>query len=144
MDSLINDFVAGEIEHAILSAWDAEHPRAMVIEGQGSLMNPIYPGGFEILAAGRPQAVVLQHAPARKEYDGLPGYPLHSLETQIQAIEMLSGCPVVAITINHEGLEPEAVPSICEEIAAATGLPTADPLLQKLDALVDLFKGRIV
>jgi len=143
MDSLINDFVAGEIEHAILSAWDAEHPRAMVIEGQGSLMNPIYPGGFEILAAGRPQAVVLQHAPARKEYDGLPGYPLHSLETQIQAIEMLSGCPVVAITINHEGLEPEAVPSICEEIAAATGLPTADPLLQELDALVDLFKGRI-
>ena len=41
-----------------------------LLEGQGSLMNPAYPGGFELLAAGRPDAVVLQHAPAREEYDG--------------------------------------------------------------------------
>ena len=33
-------------------------------------MNPAYPGGFEILAAGRPDVVVLQHAPARRAYDG--------------------------------------------------------------------------
>lgn len=52
MDSLINDFVAGEIEHAVHEAWKNESPDAIVIEGQGSLMNPAYPGGFEILAAG--------------------------------------------------------------------------------------------
>ncbi len=96
MDALINDFVSGEIEHAVWSAWKETGAEVIVIEGQGSLMNPAYPGGFEILAAGRPDVVVLQHAPARKEYDGFPGYPLHPIETQIQAIELLSGRPVVA------------------------------------------------
>ena len=104
MDSLVNDFVSGEIEHAVWSAWNNKHPDVIVIEGQGSLMNPAYPGGFEILAAGRPDLVVLQHPPARKDYDGFPGYPIQPLPQQIQAIEILSGKPVVAIAVNHEGL----------------------------------------
>ena len=49
MDSCINDFVSGEIEHAVVSAYRNENPDVIVIEGQGSLMNPAYPGGFEIL-----------------------------------------------------------------------------------------------
>ena len=61
MDSCINDFVSGEIEHAVVSAFRNEDPDVIVIEGQGSLMNPAYPGGFEILAAGRPDYVILQH-----------------------------------------------------------------------------------
>lgn len=69
LDSLINDFVAGEIEHAVWSAWKEVGPDVIIIEGQGSLMNPAYPGGFEILAAGRPDVVILQHAPRRKEYE---------------------------------------------------------------------------
>ncbi len=48
-------------------------PDVIVIEGQGSLLNPAYPGGYEILAAARPDLIILQHAPARKEYDGFPG-----------------------------------------------------------------------
>ena len=52
MDSLINDFVSGEIEYAVWNAWNEQRPDAIIIEGQGSLMNPAYPGGFEILAAG--------------------------------------------------------------------------------------------
>ncbi|HUT93472.1 MAG TPA: DUF1611 domain-containing protein [Thermoguttaceae bacterium] len=129
MDSLINDFVAGEIEHAVWSAWHEQRPDVVIIEGQGSLMNPAYPGGFEILAAGRPDVVVLQHAPARKEYDGFPGYPIHPLEQQIHAIELVSGKPVVAITINHEGMATAAVPEACRSIWTSTGVPTYDVLL---------------
>jgi uncharacterized NAD-dependent epimerase/dehydratase family protein len=40
MDSLVNDFVAGEIEHAVWQAWNDQHPDVIIIEGQGSLMNP--------------------------------------------------------------------------------------------------------
>ena len=130
LDSLINDFVSGEIEHAVWSAWNERHPDVIVIEGQGSLMNPAYPGGFEILAAGRPDVVVLQHAPARLEYDGFPGYPIHPLEKQIQAIEMISGKPVVAITINHENLSAAQVKQACREISETHHLPAADVLLE--------------
>ncbi len=129
MDSLINDFVSGEIEHAVWTAWSEKHPQVIVIEGQGSLMNPAYPGGFEILAAGRPDVIVLQHAPTRKDYDGFPGYPIHPLAKQIQAIELLSGKPVVAMTLNHEGMRRDEVSAACRTIESQTGLPTFDVLM---------------
>jgi uncharacterized NAD-dependent epimerase/dehydratase family protein len=128
VDSLINDFVSGEIEHAVWTAWKEAKPEVIIIEGQGSLMNPAYPGGFEILAAGRPDVVVLQHAPARKDYDGFPGYSIHPLARQIQVIELLSGKPVVAITINHEGMRHEEIPLVCDAIQKEVGLPAFDVL----------------
>jgi uncharacterized NAD-dependent epimerase/dehydratase family protein len=130
LDSLINDFVAGEIEHAVWRAWSETGAEVLVLEGQGSLMNPAYPGGLELLAAGRPEAVILQHAPARKDYDGFPGYPIQPLERQIQAVELLSGRPVAAVTVNHEGLAIEEVPEVCAALARRTGLPVLDPLLE--------------
>lgn len=136
LDSLINDFVAGEIEHALWSAWREEQPDVLVIEGQGSLLNPAYPGGFEILAAGRPEAIVLQHAPARVEYDGFPGYPLHPLKKQIEALELISGKPVVAVTLNHENLSRQQLPEVCRTILADTGLPACDPIFDGPDAVV--------
>jgi uncharacterized NAD-dependent epimerase/dehydratase family protein len=137
MDALINDFVAGEIEHEILRAWDSERPRVMVIEGQGSLMNPIFPGGFEILSAGQPHAVVMQHAPRRVDYDGLEDSPIHPLETQIQAVELLSGKPVAAVTINHEGMSWEEIDGECKRLGDRIGLPVRDPLVHSLDPVVE-------
>ncbi|WP_339712318.1 DUF1611 domain-containing protein [uncultured Kriegella sp.] len=143
MDSCINDFVSGEIEHAVVSAWRNENPDVVVIEGQGSLMNPAYPGGFEILAAGRPDYVVLQHAPKRLEYDGFPGYKLHSIKEQIHAIQVISGKEVIAITLNHELMEPEEIVSACEALTTETGLPTFDVLAHGPDELIDLLKSKI-
>jgi len=140
LDSLVNDFVAGEIEHAVWSAWKETLPDVIVIEGQGSLMNPAYPGGFEILAAGRPDVVVLQHAPARKEYDGFPGYPIHPLEKQIQAVELLAGKPVVAIAINHENLDSREIPGVCAQTSKTTGLPASDVLMSGAEPLVEALK----
>ncbi len=128
LDSLINDFVSGEIEHAVHEAWKNEHPDVIILEGQGSLMNPAYPGGFELLAAGRPDYVILQHAPKRLEYDGFPGYILHPLDQQIKAIEFISGKKVVAITVNHEMMKPSEIADACLAISHQTGLPTFDVL----------------
>ena len=141
MDSCINDFVSGEIEHAVVSAYRNEHPDVIVIEGQGSLMNPAYPGGFEILAAGRPDYVILQHAPTRKEYDGFPGYPLHPLREQINAIKVVSGREVLAVTLNHEGLEADQIEAACREVTEETGLPCFDVLAHGSDGLVQLISG---
>lgn len=136
LDSLVNDFVSGEIEHAVWSCWRELRPDVIIIEGQGSLMNPAYPGGFEILAAARPDVVVLQHAPARKDYDGFPGYPIHPIDVQIKALEILSGRPVVAVTVNHEKLYRDEVPEACEAISLQTGLPAVDLLLSPPDRII--------
>jgi uncharacterized NAD-dependent epimerase/dehydratase family protein len=143
LDSLINDFVSGEIEHAVWRAWRKSDAQVLVIEGQGSLMNPAYPGGFEILAAGRPDCVVLQHAPARREYDGFPGYVLHDLPTQIAAIELLSGKPVVAVTVNHEGLPAAEIADACRRITEETGLPAWDVLADGAAPLAELIRARV-
>ncbi len=143
MDSCINDFVSGEIEHAVVSAWKNEDPDVIVIEGQGSLMNPAYPGGFEILAAGRPDYVVLQHAPRRLEYDGFPGYKLHPLKEQIKAIEVISGKEVIAITVNHEAMEKDEIFSACEAITKETGLPAYDVLEYGAEQLIKILKTKI-
>jgi uncharacterized NAD-dependent epimerase/dehydratase family protein len=140
MDALVNDFVSGEIEHAVLRAWDESRPDVIVIEGQGSLMNPAYPGGFEILAAGRPDIVILQHAPAREEYDGFTGYPLHPLERQIEVIELLSGKPVVAVTINHENLNLASIDAVCRQVQAHVERPAFDALANGVEPLIDVVR----
>jgi uncharacterized NAD-dependent epimerase/dehydratase family protein len=138
MDSLVNDFVSGEIEHAVWSAWAEVKPEVILIEGQGSIMNPAYPGGFEIMAAGRPDLIVLQHAPARREYDGFPGYPLHSVERQMQVLELLSGKPVIAVAVSREGLKAEQVPEACRTISERTGVPVYDVLREGGFGIADL------
>lgn len=143
LDSLVNDFVSGEIEHVVWRAWHEKRPDVIVLEGQGSLMNPAYPGGFELLAAGRPDFVVLQHAPARKEYDGFPGFPLHPLPEQIRAVELISGRPVAAITVNHEELTPEQARAACRVIREETGLPAHDVLLEGGGPLVSSLAARL-
>ncbi len=143
LDSLINDFVSGEIEHAVWSAWNDSKPDVIVIEGQGSLMNPAYPGGFEIIAAGRPDVIIMQHPPARKEYDGFPGYKLHDLKTQIEAVELLGEKPVVAIAINHEDIPEKEIPGIVKKVGKSVKLPACDPLTQGADALVDALRPHL-
>ncbi len=144
MDSCINDFVSGEIEHAVVSAYKNEKPDVIVIEGQGSLMNPAYPGGFEILAAGRPDFVILQHAPKRVEYDGFPGYKLHSLNEQIHAIETISGKKVIAITVNHELMETDdEIREACKNIVLETKLPAFDVLAHGPEGLIQVIKEKM-
>ncbi len=143
LDSLVNDFVTGEIEHAVWTCWHEVRPRVIVLEGQGSLLNPAYPGGFELIAAGRPELIVLQHAPARKHYDGFPDYPMHPLDVQIRAVELIAGKPVIAVTVNHEGLDAAGARAACEEITRATGLPATDVLLDGPGVLLDTVRGRL-
>jgi uncharacterized NAD-dependent epimerase/dehydratase family protein len=137
MDSMINDFLSGEIEHAVWSAWDEQKPDMVVIEGQGSLLNPAYPGGYEILAAARPDVVVLQHAPARKDYDGFPGYSIHPLPKQIQAVEVISDKPVVAITVNHERIERDRILAVTAGIERQVGRPATDVLIEGPQKLIE-------
>ena len=144
MDSLINDFVSGEIEHAVHTAWIREKPDIILIEGQGSLLHPAYPGGFEILAAARPDAIILQHAPRRMSYDGFPGYKLDSINHQIKAIELISGKNVIAVTINHENMQKEELDMVKARLSGKTGLPSFDLLWEKGEDLIELITGSIL
>jgi len=128
LDAIINDYVSGEIEHAIWQCWQKEKPQMMLLEGQGSLMHPAYPGGFELIAAGRPHAIILQTAPKRTAYDGFPDFPMAPLEKELKAIELLANRPVLALTLNHEKMTDGEIETTVRQYEARYGIPCCDIL----------------
>jgi uncharacterized NAD-dependent epimerase/dehydratase family protein len=138
LDALINDFVSGEVEHAICRAFDEERPQAIILEGQGCVTHPAYPGGFELIAAGRPRGIVLQHAPRRLHYDGFPQYALGPLAREMQILELLSQAPVIALTLNHEGMAEEEIPGELLALETRFGRPAFDVLRGGAEGLARL------
>ncbi|HEX9710800.1 MAG TPA: DUF1611 domain-containing protein [Candidatus Thermoplasmatota archaeon] len=128
LDSTVNDYVAGEIEWAVVECDRVARPDVIVLEGQGALTHPAYPGGFELIAAGRPKGLVVQHAPARKALDGFPAYPMADLGREVELLEAFSRRPVIAITLNHEGMTRAEVGRTVEEYEARFKVPVCDPL----------------
>lgn len=142
LDSLVNDFLTGEIEHAVWSAWSEERPDIIVVEGQGGLTHPGYPGGYEIICGARVKGVILQHAPGRATLDGFPQYPMPDPQAAITIAETLSGHPVVALTLNHENLTHEEVEAWKKRYHARFGKPVTDVLLDGPEPLVEAVVAR--
>ncbi len=63
LDATANDFVSGELEHAIVSCARERSPDVIFLEGQSALRNPSGPCGSELLLSAGARGVVLQHAP---------------------------------------------------------------------------------
>lgn len=137
LDAIINDYVSGEIEHAIWQCWQEQKPQVMLLEGQGSLMHPAYPGGFELIAAGRPQAIILQTAPKRTTYDGFPDFPMAPLEKELKAIELLANRPVLALTLNHENMTDDEITTAVRQYETRFGIPCCDILKHGAQKIID-------
>ncbi len=101
-DSTLNDFVSGEVEHAVVSCWKETNADMILIEGQSSLRNPSGPCGLEFLISGNAKFVVLVHAPKRKYFDNEPHWgEIPSVESEIEIIEKF-GSKVIALALNSE------------------------------------------
>ncbi len=135
LDSTPNDFVCGELEHAIVQCDRDLAPDVILLEGQSALRNPSGPCGAELLLAGQARATILQHAPARRGYDGHEDWPIPPVPDEI-ALLAHYGTRVIGLCLNHEGLAPGDLPGTQAALAAATGLPVAYPLREGVAALV--------
>ena len=141
LDSLVNDFVGGELERAVVNADRNESPDVIVIEGQSCLTHPGGSGGFEILGSARPQGVVLAHAPTRKTYAGYEDFPLAPPEAHVHAIEELFGSRVIAMSLNPEGIAAEQIAATAMAMEEKYGVPCCDPLTQGAGKLVDAVRA---
>jgi len=142
IDACINDFVAGNIEHEVVKAWFEEKPEYIILEGQGSIVHPAYPGSFEIIAAGRPDGIILQHAPGRKTLDGFPNYPMPDVRRVIKILELLSQKKVIAITFNTENLTIYQAKEIAKDYGKKFRIPVILPLQEpeKLAEVVESYE----
>ncbi|UCE92496.1 MAG: NAD-dependent epimerase/dehydratase family protein [Methanobacteriota archaeon] len=146
LDAIRGDYVVGELEHAIVTAYREENPRAIIIEGQGALSHPAYvTGSRAIVSASEPQAVVLQHAPGRKyrSYtDDVPHLPMSTIGRETELVRACAGCDVIAITLNPEGLTRDEVVRIASEYEERYGVPVCDVLADGPGKIVDAIVSR--
>jgi uncharacterized NAD-dependent epimerase/dehydratase family protein len=68
---------------------------------------------------------------------------MHSLAEQINAIQVISGKEVIAITVNHEGMEKDEILDVCKAITLETKLPAFDVLEYGAEDLIALLMPKI-
>ncbi|HEX6226031.1 MAG TPA: DUF1611 domain-containing protein [Chryseolinea sp.] len=143
-DSTLNDFISGEMEHAVVTCYHEAKPDIIFIEGQSSLRNPSGPAGSEWIVSAAADAVVLQHNPARKQYKDMEFYPayLPDLKDEIALIKIY-GAPTVAVTINSAKMTPEEASSSATRYEKELGIPVVLPLEDGVDGLAPVFEKMI-
>ena len=138
MDAVPPQFCAGELEGAVLAAWEAEAPQVIVIEGQGALSHPAFCTSALILRGSQPDGVSLQHAPARAHRCDFPQMPMPDPADEIAMIEAFAPTRVIGLTVNHEGLAPAQIAGAIKRGSDALALPATDALTRPPAELVDM------
>jgi len=137
LDATINDFVAGGIESAIIDSWNDLRPDIMIIEGQGSLVHPFFPGGFEILTAGQIDGFLLVDAPKRAHLDGFPDYPMPDPQRVVKIAELLTEKPLVGIGLNRENMNKQDVKNEKIRLKKIFNVPIVEPINDSVREIVD-------
>ena len=139
LDATPNDFVSGELEHAIVSCAAETLPDVIFLEGQSALRNPSGPCGSELLLSAGARAVILQHAPARLEFEGLEGmgYPIPAPEEEIELISRY-GARTIGVALNTHGLAESG--RVREELERRLRIPVVCPLESGVGPLVSAVK----
>jgi uncharacterized NAD-dependent epimerase/dehydratase family protein len=137
LDALPNDFVCGELEHAILSCARSLSPEVIFLEGQASLRNPSGPCGSELIVSAGARGVVLQHAPGRVFFEGFEeeGLRIPPLSEEIELVRLL-GARTIALALNSRGLTPERLRQERARLERELSLPVALPLEEGVESLV--------
>ncbi|WP_028525585.1 DUF1611 domain-containing protein [Runella limosa] len=135
-DSTLNDFVSGEVEHAIVSCWKETNADLILVEGQSSLRNPSGPCGLEFLISGQAKYVVLVHAPKRTYFDNEAHWgKIPSVESEIDIIEKF-GSKVIALALNTEGCTHQEAIDFQQEYRSRLTIPVVLPLEQGVQEIV--------
>lgn len=136
LDAVPAQFAAGEMEAAVLEAWDDEQPEVIVIEGQGALSHPAYASSAFVLRGSQPQAVIVQHAPARRIRSDFPTFDVPPPEHEIRMIETYADTRVIGLTLNHEHMTDDELSLAIVAYESALGLPTTDAIARPPERLV--------
>lgn len=143
VDSTLNDFVSGELEHALVTCWRETQADVLFIEGQASLRNPSGPCGSEFLVSGNARSVVLVHAPKRTYFDHTPAWGrIHSVASEIKLIEGY-GSTVIALAINTEDCTQEEAVAYQQRYRQELGIPVLLPLQEGVEAILPVIQELI-
>lgn len=138
LDAIPSQFCTGEMEGAIVDAFEGEYPDVIIVEGQGALSHPAYSTSSFILRGSCPDGVILQHAPKRTSRCDFDRMPMPTPESEIHLIEAFSDTKVIGLTINHEGMTEAEVDAAIEGYEFELAIPATDALSRSPERLVEM------
>ena len=148
VDAVVSDFLAGAAEWLVVEG-ARRGGRLLFVEGQGSLVHPLYSGVTLGLVHGSvPHAFVLCHAAGATEIEGSPGHPIPPLTELVELHERISlparKAQVACIAVNTAAIASDEIArAAIAEVADATGLPADDPVRFGARHLLDALLARL-
>ncbi len=148
VDAVVSDFLAGAAEWLVVEG-ARRGGKLLFVEGQGSLVHPMYSGvTLGLVHGSTPHLFVLCHAAGATEIEGCPGHPIPPLRELVELHERISlparKATVACVALNTAGIESnEDARRAIEEVAEETGLPTDDPVRFGAQRLLDSLLARL-
>jgi len=143
VDAVVADFVAGAAERLVVEGRD-RGGELLWVEGQGSLLHPVYSGVTLGLYHGSvPHLLVLCHESGRAEIEGAGGgpHPIPPLRELVELHERLAlparPARVAAVALNTRALGDDEARAAVAAAEEETGLPADDPVRFGAARLVD-------
>jgi len=138
IDAIAPQFCSGEMEAAVINAFEEVSPDVIIIEGQGALSHPAYLTSAYILRGSCPDGVILQHAPGRKNLSDYSEIAMPSVTSEINLIETFADTKVIGLTINHENMTEDEVAAAIMRYEDIFDIPATDALTRSSDSLLDM------
>ena len=148
VDAVVSDFLAGAAEWLVVEG-ARRGGKLLFVEGQGSLVHPMYSGvTLGLVHGSTPHAFVLCHAAGATEIEGCPGHPIPPLRELVDLHERISlparRATVACIALNTAALESEEeARRAIAKVADETGLPVDDPVRFGAQHLLDSLLARL-
>jgi len=143
VDAVVADFVAGAAERLVVEGRD-RGGELLWVEGQGSLLHPVYSGvALGLYHGSVPHLLVLCHEPGRTEIEGAGGgpHPIPPLRELVELHERLAlparPARVAAVALNTHALGEEEARAAVAAAEEETWLPADDPVRFGAARLVD-------
>ncbi|MDQ3672461.1 MAG: DUF1611 domain-containing protein [Actinomycetota bacterium] len=147
VDAVVADFLAGAAERLVVEGAE-RGGKLLFVEGQGSLVHPLYSGvTLGLVHGAAPHLFVLCHRAGSTEIDGCPGHPIPPLGELVELHERIAlprrPAKVVCIAVNTADLSEGDARAAIEATASETGLPADDPVRFGAGDLLDAIVARI-
>ncbi len=145
LDAVRVDYAAGAVEVVVLRAGEGLGTGGLLlVEGQGSLAHPGSSASLPLLRGSQPTDLLLVHRAGQRHLKGLPQVPIPPLPELIAVAEGLAGlgrCDglrprVRAVALNTAQMDDAAAQAALAATAELTGLPCADPVRHRGEALL--------
>jgi uncharacterized NAD-dependent epimerase/dehydratase family protein len=147
VDAVVSDFLAGAAERLVVEG-ARRGGELLFVEGQGSLLHPMYSGvTLGLMHGAAPHAFVLCHIAGATEIDGCPGHPIPALPELVELHERISlrrrPARVVCIALNTAHLDDAGARRAIAAASEETGLPADDPVRFGSRFLLDAVLARL-